>query len=174
MRNLLLARDIGMQSLVLKDRVTVSQAVTLVACTGLAVGLEMVFAAHLRLPGHRAFPGAFCLLLLSQVLAPMALGLAAAAIPVILASLGLATFATPVYWLAVCGVIVLVSRKDAGQSIYAFFFLGLLFGLARFSVLSFGLHKTPQMIRLAGHLAFGATGGLGAFAAATLSRRFGR
>lgn len=163
-----------MQSLVVKDRLTVSRVVVALACMGLAIGMEMVFATALRLPGHRAFPGAFCLLLASEMLAPLALVTLAAAVPAALAAMGYGTFWTPVYWLAACAAIAWATRKDLGQSIYSFFLMGLVFGLARFAVLSFGFHKTPEMIRLAGHLAFGATGGLGAYAAAKFSRRFGK
>jgi len=49
--------------------------------------------------------------------------------------------------------------------VLSFFFMGLAFGFMMWLSKSIGFHKTPQFVRCAGHCAFGAAGGLAAWAA---------
>ncbi len=156
-------------------RVTVPQAVVLLGLVGMSFLLETAFAGAIRLPGHRALPGAFVLLLLADYLAPLLLVGFAGVTSVVLAATGFAESMTLIgVWLVTAGLIVLARRKEFGKTALCFLLMGILFGFLRSISNAPGFHRTPEILRLAGHLAFGATGGLAAWAAVKGSRRLER
>lgn len=153
--------------------ITLVYAATLVGLLGLAVLLEMAFTGSLRLPGHRAFPGAFAIILLGEAFAPAILVALAAVASATLVALGFADVPIIAAWSLLALVAGLVYRKELARSLICFVLLGLLFGLLRYAALSFGFHKTPELVRLAGHLGFGAVGGAGAYLAAKATNALG-
>lgn len=143
-----------------------------VGFAGLTIALEAALHLPMRLPGHRALPGALALLLFAEVAPAWALALFASAVPLTLAALGHLTGATLVPWLTL-GVCLLLLR-DARFRHAGWFLLtcGLVFGALRYGALLALPHKTPGLVRLAGHLAFGGLGGLiAALSAAHLPSR---
>lgn len=162
-----------MESILVRKRVSVPYAMVLTGLLGLAMVLEMAFASAIRLPGHRAFPGAFAILLLAEVLVPVTLVVLTIAASTALVMMGYASVPVIAAWAALAVVLVLVRRKEFARSMACFILMGLLFGLFRYLALSFGIHKTPEMIRLVGHLAFGGVGGLGAWVATRCTRAMG-
>jgi hypothetical protein len=149
-----------MQRYLTRANVRVSQLVIAGAAILLAVALETAFAGALRLPGHRALPGALVLLLLAETLAPVALFAVAAAVSSILVATGKVDPLAILVWTGMAGATILAYRKEIARSVVTFLALGLLFGLATWLAKSFGPHKTPEVMRAAGHCAFGAFGGL--------------
>ncbi|HEY3351979.1 MAG TPA: hypothetical protein VGQ83_01900 [Polyangia bacterium] len=151
-----------------RPRVQVHVVVLLLAAVGLAVALETVLKVPVRLPGHRALPGAFALLACAAAFRAVPLLLFATAVPAVIALLGyhgpspLALFAV---WLLPAVAIVIAGEGRLRRSVVFFVAVGLLFGLLRLLATRHGLHHTPDLVRGAGHLAFGLLGGLGAWAA---------
>jgi hypothetical protein len=167
--------------LVRQDVATAAALVALLFAI-LAVLLESVFNVPLKLPGHRALPGALAVLLFAEVLAPVALLLVAAAVPAALWLLGVGPLGLLVAWLGTAitlvglqrtrlGFLVAAAsrraqpaRRRSGRTLPAFVLLGLLFGLLRYLALAARWHHTAELVRLGGHLCFGGVGGLIAFA----------
>lgn len=154
-----------MEGILLRDKVTVSQAVLMAAFVGPSVAVESAFAVALRLPGHRALPGALVLLMLARVFAPMMfMGFAV----VTSSFLVLAGFGSPLHiavWTVSAALLIFVYREEISRSVVSFLLMGLAFGLVTWLSKSFGFHETPEFVRCAGHCAFGAAGGLAAWAA---------
>jgi hypothetical protein len=141
----------------------------------MALLLETAFAGSLRLPGHRALPGAFVLLLLADYLAPLLLLGFAAFTSCVLVATGYADSVTMVpVWILTATALVLVRRREFANSALCFLLTGVLFGLLRAVLGTPGFHKTPELLRIAGHVVFGAAGGLTAFGAVRASRKLGR
>ena len=136
-------------------------AAILIALTVLA--METVLAVPLKLPGHRALPGAIALLVFAEAFAPLlVLGLAAT----ISAVLVLGQAASPLIfavWVVAALVVVALQRTRLAHTVFFFLAGGLVFGLLRYLAMAKGLHHTPDLIRLAGHLAFGGLGGAVSF-----------
>lgn len=126
---------------------------------GLALALETVLNVSLKLPGHRSLPGALALLLFAEAFAPLVLlGLAAMVSTVLVVAGGQPVLALAVWGLSAGGIAILGRTPMAHKAVY-FVAGGLLFGLLRYLLLSSGMHHTPELIRLAGHLGFGGLGG---------------
>lgn len=160
-----------MRSAVLTERATVPYAVLLVLFFGLTLALETSFIAPLKLTGHRAFPGAFMLLLAAEGLAPVMLVALAAVVPAVLAALGyMNPLGVAVYMITALGL-AMWYRKQIFRGPAGFIIVGLGYGLLLYLSKSFGLHHTPELARLGGHMAFGAAAGLGAYAATRATRR---
>ncbi len=136
--------------------------VSMLAFLILTLLLETVLASPVKLPGHRALPGAMTILLFAEVFTPVFLVGFALAVPAVLAAAG---FADPVMilgWLVPALLLVLLGRTRLRQSVLYFLLVGLAFGLARYLLMLPGMHRTPEILRLGGHVAFGALGGLAA------------
>jgi len=160
-----------MRSELALQRVSVPYMVLLVGFVGLAVAVETAFATPVRLPGHRALPGALVLLLAAEGLAPLLLLALAAMGPALLAALGYVSPLTVGVYLLPAMALVWWYRKPLMQGVAGFILVGLAFGLLRYLSVSFGFHHTPEFVRLGSHLAFGALGGVAAFGAVRFSRR---
>ena len=139
-----------------------------------AVCLELVFDVPLRLPGHRAFPGALALLAFGEVFAPLLVVGFAAAVTVPLLVFGDHGPLTALVWLAAAGGLYGLMRTPLVRSPWRFAVGGLLFGLLRYLSVIPGFHHTPEPARIAGHLGFGLLGGVVAFGAASLLARKGK
>ncbi|MCU0663062.1 MAG: hypothetical protein MUC50_12140 [Myxococcota bacterium] len=125
----------------------------------LALALETVLNVSLKLPGHRALPGALALLVFAEAFAPIVLLAFAATISTILILAGgQPTLVWVVWGLSALGIAAL-SRSPLAHKVVTFLLGGLLFGLLRYLCLPSGMHHTPELIRIAGHLGFGALGG---------------
>jgi len=135
----------------------------------LAVGLELAFHLSLKLPGHRALPGAAALLLFAQLASPLAVVVFAAAVSACLALLPGGDPVLILPWLLLAVVWLLLQRGRARGGFWLLLGLGALFGLARAGMLWGGFHQTPQLVRLAGHIFFGGLGGALSFGAYRLS-----
>ena len=142
-------------------------AVILGAAVVLTVLLESVLNVPLKLPGHRALPGAFTILLFAAALRPMPLLLFAAAVPTIILLLGYrgpAPWQLYVVWLVPAALVLLAGERRLRRSVIFFLVVGLLFGLLRYFSMAPGFHRAPEIIRVGGHVLFGLAGGLGAWA----------
>ena len=122
--------------------------------------LEMRWGLHLKLPGHRALPGALALLVVAETASPFIL--LGYALAMGLATLGLSG-GQPVLlvpWLGLALVLVATARASWRRQLWFLAVAGLAYGALRFGVLLLGPHKTPQLVRALGHLLFGGLGGL--------------
>lgn len=142
---------------------TVSFSVLVALFVLLAVGLELVFQVSLRLPGHRALPGALALILFAQIATPLALTCMCAVVCSLLMLLPGGDPILAVPWLMLLPALWLSRTSRFRDALWMFLLLGMLFGLFRAGMLWAGFHKTPQIARLSGHLFFGALGGALAF-----------
>lgn len=138
-----------------------------------AVCLELVFDAPLRLPGHRAFPGALALLVFGEAFAPLLTVAFAAAVTIPLLVFGDHGPLTSSVWLATAIALLGLTKTRLQASPWRFPLGGLLFGLLRYLTVLPGFHHTPEPARLAGHLGFGLLGGLVAFGAARMLAKRG-
>ena len=141
-------------------RATASLVVASAALTVLAILLEMNWGLPVKLPGHRALPGALALLVVAEWAAPWLVLGYALAMPLVIAALGRGELALLVPWLGLA--LLLVALRDARWRRRAWFVVaaGLVYGALRYGVLLLGPHKTPQLVRALGHLLFGGLGGL--------------
>jgi hypothetical protein len=141
--------------------------VLLLAAALLTIALETALKVPLRLPGHRALPGAFALLACAAAFRAAPLLAFALVVPGAITLLGchgpspLALFAV---WLVPAALIATLGARRLTRSVLGFLGLGLLFGLLRYCATRHGLHHTPDLWRCGGHLAFGLLGGVGAWA----------
>jgi len=159
------------KTLVRTENLSLPLTLVLVGAVGLVVALESAFAISVKLPGHRAFPGALALLVAAQALAPLMLVAFAAAVSGSLVATGLVELPMVAVWVVPALALAYFYRERAMRWIGFFILAGLAFGLARYLALSYGFHKTPNFIRLGSHLAFGALGGLSAYASLGLVGR---
>ena len=150
-------------------RTALTVAVLAVLFAGLTVLLEAVFHLPLKLPGHRALPGAVALVLFAEAPPPLLLLAFSAVVPLAVFALGGGPLWIVAPWLALA--VLLVGLRDARWRKATWFLVvaGLLFGALRAGVLSIEVHHTPSVLRWAGHMGFGAAGGL----LAALLRRIG-
>jgi hypothetical protein len=158
------------KTLVRTDTANLPIAAVLICAVGLVVLMESAFAISVKLPGHRAFPGALALLVAAQTLAPLMLVAFAMAVSGSLLAMGLIELPMVAVWLVPALALAFFFRERAIRWVGFFILAGLAFGLARYLSLSFGFHKTPSFIRLGSHLAFGALGGLSAYASSKLGK----
>ncbi len=139
---------------------TVPLVLAVLVCAGLALLLESQLKLSLRLPGHRAFPAALALVLLARTVPRAALIGFAAVVGALIAAVS-ANPLLALVWLAPAVLLAGVQpRPLAGRAAVAVG-AGLALGLLRYLALAGSLHHTPDAVRLAGHLAFGALGSLG-------------
>jgi hypothetical protein len=140
--------------------VTIPLIVIALLLAGLAVVVESQLKLGVKLPGHRAFPGALVLSALAFA-SPRTLYLGfALVVGVVIAALTsnpfvLAAWALPALLLA------FVQPTSTWARVAIAIAAGLAFGLLRWLTLPEGLHHTPALIRLGGHLGFGALGAVG-------------
>lgn len=134
-------------------------AVTLLLA-GLAVVLESQLKLPIRLPGHRAFPGALALVLLSGR-APRAMLLGFAAVVGVVIALVSQSSGLAIVWLVPATLLALARPPSLTGRFAVAVGAGLAFGLLRYLALPGALHHTPEAVRLTGHLVFGALGALG-------------
>ncbi len=142
-----------------------------VACFALAAIVEAQVRSPVRLPGHRAFPGALVLVLAAGALRPRLLLPLAGAVGV---AIGLLT-GTPllaVTWLAPAALLAVAGRGASWRAAIIAVAVGLLFGGFRYLAHA-SPHHVPQLVSLGGHLAFGTLGALVA-AAVVATRRKGQ
>ncbi len=126
---------------------------------------ETVFHVPLKLPGHRVLPGALALLMFAEAFAPLALiGFAAAVSSVLVMSGESPAIVIAVWVVASLGIWAVGRSRIAGRFLY-FLIGGVLFGGLMFMSKMMGPHHTPNLIRAAGHLGFGALGGIVSFGA---------
>jgi hypothetical protein len=125
----------------------------------LTLALETVLSVPLKAPGHRALPGALALLLFAEAFAPVVLlGFAAAISTILIFAGGQPPLVLAVWGLSALGIAAL-GRSPIAHKVVYFLLGGLVFGLLRYLLLSSGMHHTPELIRVVGHLGFGALGG---------------
>ena len=124
------------------------------------LALETAFHLPVRLPGHRAFPGALALLMFAQAFAPAVLIGFATIVSAILVLGGHATWLAIGVWVLTALGLWALRNTRIGQTFAFFIFGGLLFGLLRYLSVSHGFHHTPDIIRISGHLGFGLLGGM--------------
>ena len=156
-----------MREIAVRPGTRVHVAVVLGAAVVLTVLLESVLNVPLKLPGHRALPGAFCILLFAAALRPVPLLLFATLVPalvLLLGGRGLAGWQLFVVWLVPAGVVLLAGERRLRRSLAFFVVVGLLFGLLRYFSMAPGFHRTPELIRCGGHALFGILGAVGAWA----------
>ena len=154
----------------LAEESTVTLAIIAILFGIFTLALETAFHLPVRLPGHRAFPGALALLMFAQAFAPAVLLGFAAIVSSILVIGGHATWlALGVWVLTGLGLWALKNTK-IGRTFVFFIVGGLLFGLLRYLSVSQGFHHTPEIIRISGHLGFGLLGGMTSLG---VSRLFG-
>ncbi len=142
-------------------------AVILGAAVVLTVLLESVLNVPLKLPGHRALPGAFTILLFAAALRPAPLLLFAAIVPALIVLLGYrgpAPGQLYVVWLVPAALVVRAGERRLRRSVIFFIVVGVLFGLLRYFSMAPMFHRVPDFIRCGGHVLFGLAGGLGAWA----------
>ena len=142
------------------NRATTSLVVAAAALTVLAVLLEMRWGLPVKMPGHRALPGALALIVVAEVAAPWLILAYSVVMPLAIVALGRGELVLLVPWIGLA--LLLVALKDARWRRHAWFMVvaGLTYGALRFGVLLLGPHKTPQIVRALGHLLFGGLGGL--------------
>lgn len=141
-----------------------------VACFALAAIVEAQVRSPVRLPGHRAFPGALVLVLAAGALRPRLLLPLAGAVGI---AIGVLT-GTPllaVAWLAPATLLAGAGRGSSWRAAAVAVAAGVLFGGLRYLAHA-SPHHLPQLVSLGGHLAFGTLGALVA-AAAVATRRKG-
>jgi hypothetical protein len=138
-----------------------------------AIGQELVFDIPLKLPGHRALPGALALLVFAEAFAPLMIVLFAAIVSTSLLALGLGDGGPLIaaVWIGAALALFAMMHTRLRDTPWRFLLGGLAFGLLRYLSVLPGFHHTPELARIAGHLGFGLLGGLVAFA---LSRGLAR
>jgi len=146
---------------------TAGKALLLGGAILLTVLLETILRGAVRLPGHRAFPGALAILLFAGMFRSWMLMAFAIAVPALLVLLGVGeahggfVFVT---WFSTAGAAAVAARKKQPGAL-ACLAVGALFGLLRWVSSSGVAHHTPTMVRFSGHLLFGLLGGAVAWAA---------
>ena len=158
-------------SIVLGERSTTSLVVLAILFGVFTIGLETVFHVSVKLPGHRAFPGALAMLVFAEAFAPLMLIAFAGLVSTILVASGHAQLLAIGVWMITALAIFGVNRTKLAHSLFYFVLCGTVFGLLRYLSSSWGFHHTPEMIRVGGHMGFGALGGFLAFGVARLAQR---
>ena len=125
-----------------------------------AIAAETVLDVPMRLPGHRAFPGALALLMFTEAFTPLMLLGLAALVSSFLVMAGGADPLTVVLWVSAVVAILGLYRTRLAKTVFFFAIGGLVYGGLRYLILSHGFHHTPELVRLSGHLGFGALAGL--------------
>ncbi|MBI5487951.1 MAG: hypothetical protein HY905_11515 [Deltaproteobacteria bacterium] len=141
-------------------RATLSLATLAFGFGGLSVLLDAVFQVSLRLPGHRALPGALALLAFAEVAAPVLLAAFAAAVPLVVVALGGGSPWLVMAWLVLAGVLIALRSARWRHAVWFLVLAGAAFGALRAGVLEPAPHHAPGVLRWGGHLGFGASGGL--------------
>jgi len=144
-------------------RSSASLAATAIVLALLAIAMETVLDVPLKLPGHRALPGAMALLVFAEAFAPILLIAFAGVVSAALVLQGTASAPLVAVWIAAALGIAAMGRTRLAHGAAYFLLGGLLFGLLRCLSASFGWHHTPDLVRYGGHAAFGALGGLAAY-----------
>ncbi len=139
---------------------TIPLLLVVLSCAGLAMVLESRLQLPLRLPGHRALPGALALVLLAGA-APRAALLGFAGVVGVAVAVMAQSPLLALVWLAPATLLALGQDRSLHVRIAVAVVAGLAFGLVRYLALPDSLHHTPAVLRLAGHLAFGALGAVG-------------
>jgi len=142
------------------DRATRRWVVLAVVSTVVTLLLETRWGLHLRFPGHRALPGAFALLVVAEAAPAWMLLAYSLAMPSLVIGLGRGEPVLIVPWLGIALLLVAMRNVRWRRSLAFLVLAGLAYGALRFGVLLFGPHKTPQLVRVGGHLLFGGLGGL--------------
>jgi hypothetical protein len=156
----------------IREHATTSMILLALLCAGLVITLEAVVHLPVKMPGHRALPGALALLVMAETFGPLMLLALAAAVPTTLVLLGHCHPWAIAVWLVCAVLLAWTGRAPSGRRLIPCVLFGLLFGLLRYLSLVRGWHHAPELVRAAGHLCFGAGGGLLAFAVLRLSRRY--
>ncbi len=143
-----------------RESSTMPLVVAAVALGLLAIAMETVLHVPMKLPGHRALPGALALLIFAQAFAPLMLLALAGAVSSILVLMGHGDPISIAVWMVAALAIWRLSGTKLERSVTLFLIGGLLFGLLRYLSMMKGFHHTPELIRLGGHLGFGGIGGL--------------
>lgn len=153
------------------NRSVISLAILAVLFAMFAIALEAGLRVPLRLPGHRAFPGALAVILFAEVATPYLLLAFSVAIPAVLVVVTRSDPLMIVPWVILA--LILIGLKDIKyrRCAWLLILLGLLFGALRFGILMEGFHQTPQFIRCCGHLIFGGLGGASASLIVTIHRQ---
>ncbi|MCC6522320.1 MAG: hypothetical protein IT373_06645, partial [Polyangiaceae bacterium] len=127
-------------------RAIVSLGVVAAALTVLAVLLEMSWGLPVKMPGHRALPGALALLVVAEVAAPWLILAYSVLTPLVIVWLDRGGLELLVPWVGLA--LLLVALKDARfrRRGWALVVAGLVYGALRYGVL-LGPHKTPQIVR---------------------------
>jgi hypothetical protein len=152
---------------VTRTPLTAGKAVLLGGAVLLTVLLETIARGSVRLPGHRAFPGALAILLFAGMFRTWTLMAFALVVPDLLVLLGVGDAHGGllfVAWLATAGAAAAAARNKQPGALSCLF-VGALFGLLRWGSLLFGAHHTPQLVRFTGHVLFGLLAGAVAWAA---------
>jgi hypothetical protein len=162
-----------MQSLVLKsERVNLPVISLALAFAVLTVLLETALHLPLKLPGHRAFPGAVALLLFAESFGPLLLVGFGLLVPGLLTFLGAGHPVLLAVWILPAGLLILAGSKRCRGSAWFHIAIGLSFGLLRYLSLLAHPHHAPEILRLGGHLLFGGlAGGAASWAIHVFSRK---
>lgn len=122
--------------------------------------LEMRWGLHLKLPGHRALPGALALLVVAEAASPRLILVYAVVMSLAMIGLSGDPAVLLVPWLGLALVLVAAARARWRRQLWFTVVAGLAYGALRYGALSFAPHKTPEVVRALGHLLFGGLGGL--------------
>ena len=133
--------------------------------------LEPALSLPLKLPGHMALPGALTLLLAADVLAPAFLVGFSLIVPALLVALGHAEPWTILSWVLPATLLASLGRERWRTTLLYLLAAGVIFGLTRYLFLLPGIHRTPEILRLSGHLLFGGLGGLVAYSITRVTSR---
>ncbi len=147
-------------SATLARRPTTLLVVAAVIASLVSLLLELKWGLHLKLPGHRALPGALALLVVAESASPAVILVYAVAMPLAMIGLRGGEPVLLVPWLGLGLVLVATRRARFRRQLWFLVVAGLGYGALRFGVLLLGPHKTPQLVRALGHLLFGGLGGL--------------
>lgn len=145
---------------VTRSRATPTLLAAAAILTVLTVLVELQWGVPVKLPGHRALPGALCLLVVAECATPWMLLAYALAVPLAIAGLGGGELVLVVPWLGLALLLVASTSTRWRKHFWFMVAAGLAYGALRFGVLLLGPHKTPQLVRVVGHLLFGGLGGL--------------
>jgi hypothetical protein len=143
-----------------RDTSTMPLVVAALSLGLLTIAMETVMHVPMKIPGHRALPGALALLVFAQAFTPLILLAFAGAVSSMLVLTGHADPISIGVWMVAALAIWRMSGTKLERSVALFLLGGLLFGLLRYLSLMKGFHHTPEIIRLGGHLGFGGVGGL--------------
>lgn len=153
---------------------TLRNAVVLSGAVLLTLGLELASRLSLKMPGHRALPGALAILMFASMFSTPMLVAFCIAVPCAVVLLGPGQsngWMLVAGWLVTAALAAWLTRRPFKLAALWMPAVGAMYGLMRFASLPGGLHATPNAVRLGGHLVFGLLGGVIAWLAIRRTER---